>query len=466
MSAPSKNYQTVSDISTEKMSQKSLVASSPRTIFPKAFKRMVPSKDLSFRGGSTSHVVSFLLKVAALETVRRFSKTRCPFVWQTVQALQVLGYPPCKWIQRWEPLKFIVKGIQKLSRPLLFLSVMTAFSDHSEHCSRATDSTEDSQPHSELSRRSSSSDVRDFDEPTKEIVLDNWLLQLSRELEKQGITLPERFNEDELCRFHSAANGDLSCLLSSLKRTIRWRETFHILSLQELEMWSHLVFWHGFDMMLRPCLVIRLGLACSSLFPHDRPRFAQAVVSQIEHGVLHLINEEDPRITVLMDCQGLSPFRFPMQMMRSFSTLVQEHYPTRLGALYVVRLPRVVRVIAQTFIQVLKPATRQKLHVEGDAYQKVLTEFLQTVPAFLCGNCSCSQCQQLLVTANLDVQTEAGNNRRTVRDNSYDESAGTNHVTTSELPLETNCDHVLRSAIVAFLMIWIYIAFLAGMNDP
>lgn len=75
-------------------------------------------------------------------------------------------------------------------------------------------------------------------------------------------------------------------------------------------------------------------------------------VSQIEHGVLHLINLEDRQITVILDCEGLSPFKFPMQMMRSCSTLMQDHYPNRLGCLFVIRLPPVVRVISQTFIQV------------------------------------------------------------------------------------------------------------------
>lgn len=86
-----------------------------------------------------------------------------------------------------------------------------------------------------------------------------------------------RINQDELQRFYTAANGDFPCLLASIKKTIRWRETYSLLSTKELEPWSHLVFWHGFDMMHRPCLVIRLGLACSSLLPQDRPRFAQAV---------------------------------------------------------------------------------------------------------------------------------------------------------------------------------------------
>ncbi|GFS29358.1 SEC14 cytosolic factor family protein [Actinidia rufa] len=37
------------------------------------------------------------------------------------------------------------------------------------------------------------------------------------------------------------------------------------------------------------------------------------------------------KITVLMDCEVFSPFRFPMQMMRSCAMLLQDHYPNYLG---------------------------------------------------------------------------------------------------------------------------------------
>lgn len=40
----------------------------------------------------------FLLTTAALEIVRRISKAKCPFVWQGLQALQLLCYPPFRWI--------------------------------------------------------------------------------------------------------------------------------------------------------------------------------------------------------------------------------------------------------------------------------------------------------------------------------------------------------------------------------
>lgn len=75
-------------------------------------------------------------------------------------------------------------------------------------------------------------------------------------------------------------------------------------------------------------------------------------VSQVEHGILHLVDNENPQIMVLVDCQGLSPLRVPMQIMRSCSSLLQDHFPKRLGCVFVIRLPPVARVIAQTFIRV------------------------------------------------------------------------------------------------------------------
>lgn len=94
------------------MPKRTLVASSPGYISPKTFKRISPPKPLSLRTGPTREIAFFLLKVAALEAVRRLSKTRCPFVWQAVQAFQCLCYAPFKWIQRWTPLRILVKGAQ------------------------------------------------------------------------------------------------------------------------------------------------------------------------------------------------------------------------------------------------------------------------------------------------------------------------------------------------------------------
>lgn len=460
VSGSSKNSEVLNNVTTSKRSQQCLVVSTQKNL-QKLLKPLVSLKRVRLGRGSTDPIVFFLLKVAALGMLQRLSKARCPYIWQGLQALQIICYPPFKWIQRWTPLKILVKGMQKLSRPLLFLSIATAISDQSDYFNETSDNMDESQAQPESPPTQSVSDMRiSGDEILDSAVSENWLLRLKMELEMQGITLPERINDDELQQFCTAANGDFSCLLASIKRTIRWRETYSILSAQELEMWSHMVFWHGCDVKLHPCLIIRLGLACSSLSYHDRPRFAQAVVSQVEYGVLHLVNIQDPRITVLMDCEGVSTFRFPMQMMRSCSTILQDHFPNRLALMFVIRLPPVVRVIAQTLIQVLKPTTRQKLQVVGEMYHNILTEYLQSVPSFLGGKCTCTKCHVHFIDS---TQHREDTSKSELSPHLVEELEDT-HMT--DLPLNGNCDQILRTVIVGILVLWIFIALIAGMYDP
>ncbi|AQK61902.1 SEC14 cytosolic factor family protein / phosphoglyceride transfer family protein [Zea mays] len=129
MANASKHLQPSSKSGNDRKYQGTLVASPAKDISPKCANRIVPSKQLILGGDSIGHLASILIKVVALEAVRRVSKARYPFIWNSVQALQILVYPPFSWIQRWAPLKFLVQGIQKLSMPLLFLSVTTTVSE-------------------------------------------------------------------------------------------------------------------------------------------------------------------------------------------------------------------------------------------------------------------------------------------------------------------------------------------------
>jgi hypothetical protein len=119
MANASKHLQPSGKAGSDKKYQGTLVASPAKAISPKCVKNIVPSKQLILSGDSVGHVASFLVKVVALEAVRRVSKAKCPFIWNSVQALQILVYPPFRWIQRWAPLKFVVQGIQVI----LFLSL-------------------------------------------------------------------------------------------------------------------------------------------------------------------------------------------------------------------------------------------------------------------------------------------------------------------------------------------------------
>ncbi|XP_009358350.2 phosphatidylinositol/phosphatidylcholine transfer protein SFH10 [Pyrus x bretschneideri] len=434
---------------------------------PKGFLQDVAS--LRIGSGVVSQAALFLLKMAALETVRRFSRAKCPWAWRGFQALQFLCYPPFKWFQRFAPFKALVNGMQVVSKPLLVLSIATVFTDEAEFFNRTSDGINNSDACSEVQSEvlseginDSTLDTRVPDQFPQNVEPEMWLVELHEELERQGISLPERIDEEELRRFYTAANGDFSRLLSSVKKTIHWRETYGILSIQELEMWSNMVFWHGFDVKHRPCLIVRLGLACTSLPSHDRPRFAQAIISQVEHGVYHLLDATNAQITVVVDCEGLSPLKIPMQVMRTCSSLLQDHFPNRLGCLFVIRLPPMLRVIAQTFIQVLKPYTREKLRIEGESYRKILSEYLEALPLYLGGKCQCKICTDMWHPRTNEVaKTEL---REDLHEGRTPLPAHPTYE--NEVDMEDNWDQLVRTAIFGLLMVWVFIAFLSLFFDP
>ncbi|KAM7499252.1 hypothetical protein LguiA_023666 [Lonicera macranthoides] len=382
-----------------KLSISCIVATAPKNFSQQTLKCITSVKQSIKENKTVGEIGLFLLTTAALEVVRRLSRSKCPFVWRGIQALQLLCFPPFRWIQRWAPFKGLVKSMQALSRPLLVLSIATVFSDESACTKRKGNRFDDSQAYSELQSETSTElsalDTRSANKVPKDLATEKWLLELCEELDRQGLSLPERFDEDELRRFYSASNFEFSRLLSSVKKTILWRQTYTILSFKELEAWSHWIFWHGCDTRRRPCLIIRLGLACSSLKSNEKALLARAVVSQIEHGIVNLVDAAHPQITVLMDCEGLSPLGFPLQTMRTCAILLQDHYPRRLGCLMVIRLPAVAKFITKALFQVLKPATRKKLRIVEGNYQEVLSKCLQALPLFLGGICSCSKCSGL-----------------------------------------------------------------------
>ncbi|XP_021720897.1 uncharacterized protein LOC110688454 [Chenopodium quinoa] len=439
------------------------VASMPKTLTRKSFDH-IPSKDRAVRGVAAD-VGFFLLKVAVLETTRRFSNAKCPFAWRSLQAFQMLCYPPFKWI-KWAPFKSLVHSMQMLSRPLLALSIATAFSDKSDQVN-STDDHHDSHVLENLGEDLPSVqphvDVRNNDDSSISPSSEDWLPKLYEELEKQGISLPERINESELRRFYSSVNGDFSSLLSSIKKTIRWRETYHILSEPELKVWSDIVFWHGYDVRHKPCLIVRLGVACTNLPTRDRPRIAQAIVSQMEHGILHLADRENPGIMVVVDCKDLSPFRLPVQMIRSCSLLFQDHFPHYLGGLYVIRLPPVIRVMAQTVMKVLNPVTQQKLKFFGEQYHEILSELFQEIPACLGGKCKCSVCSSAISHNNqrfpsIEVASQL------LADGLSGENVDLDFLR-SEIDVRHSFDQVLRTGMIGILMLCVLVALLAGLFD-
>lgn len=444
------------------------------TLVKSAVEPIVSLKKVRVSKESTGKLLVFALKVAALAAVRRSSLARCPQVWWGIQGLSLLQVPPLLWLQHWAPLRYIVCGSQVFTKPILFLSIATAITSRPEDPKAAEEhiaeeqtavydeqSTGDNRPVGTLAlwpaSRERECEGHDYEYGA------NHLLLLKKDLEGARIMLPERIDDDELERFLVAANGNVQRCAALVKRTVRWRETFYFLSSYELEKWVPLVFWHGYDVEKRPSLVIRIGWAHSILKAHERPRFAQAILSQVEYGVANLLYEEDPRITVIIDCEGTPALGFPVHMLKSFCVLMQENYPTRLGALFVVNLPSVVRVIAQAIIQVLKPATKKKIHIEGEQFASALADLYggaACMPNFLGGSCNCSNCQKAASINHSTFLEILGND-------DADEEVDVDEISEGqELTPYHRYNSVLRAIILGFLMLWVIVSLLAGFCDP
>eukprot|EP00250_Pteridium_aquilinum_P013729 c21536_g1_i1 orf=76-1539(-) len=463
-------------VSLSKRRSLAMVTSFRNAVVTTAVQPIVSLKSVRVNKELGGKLLAFAVKVAALEIIRRYTHIRCPPIWACIQSLPLLELPPFSWLRRWGPLNYLLIGSQGFSKPIMILSLANTISDKldelrttEEPATRGIEtfndetSVADSEAIGPLALVATNTEreqgtLQDYGHVSDDLAL------LKRELEKSGVSLPERIGDDDLERFLLAANNNVKRCAVLVKRNVRWRETFYFFPQYELEKWSSLVFWHGYDVQMRPSLVVRIGWAYSILKADERPRFAQAVLSQVEYGVTHLLQEEDPRITVVIDCEGTPALGFPINMLKSCSARVQENYPTRLAALFVVNLPPVVRVIAQTIIQVLKPATRRKVFVEGDQYIALAEHYgsPDSMPIFLGGSCSCSYCNNAVLTSNR-VRLQLMDKEQAPDD---DDSDLDDLSREGELSTFNRYNSILRAIIVGFLILWVVVSLIAGFFDP
>ena len=109
---PTTSSDAAGSMTSRKDSKLTLVASVSKPLSHTTSKQIPLFNKGKIRKLPVNDVALFLLKIGALETVRRLSNAKWPFVWSSLQALQVFCYPPLKWLQRWEPFRNLIKGVQ------------------------------------------------------------------------------------------------------------------------------------------------------------------------------------------------------------------------------------------------------------------------------------------------------------------------------------------------------------------
>lgn len=128
------------------------------------------------------------------------------------------------------------------------------------------------------------------------------------------------------------------------------------------------------------------------------------------------------------------------------------------------------------FLQVLKPATRQKVRIIGRNHLEFLSNHLDLIPPFLGGNCSCSKCSD---RSNAEGKSDEATRTELTPDdvNKSDEVTQTepapnqvkdspefNHHNVSN----TNSykEELIKTIIIGILMVWIFIAVIVATDYP
>ncbi|KAK1265002.1 hypothetical protein QJS04_geneDACA011229 [Acorus gramineus] len=86
------------------------------------------------------------------------------------------------------------------------------------------------------------------------------------------------------------------------------------------------------------------------------------------------------------------------------------------------------------------------------------------VPSFLGGQCTCEKCRFLNNAEGLIVKSPTEGLHEVSSDTDSDEVPHTGDIT-DDLILSSNCDQVLRAAVLGVLVFLVLIAFIAGMYD-
>jgi hypothetical protein len=117
----SSSPETISNQATQRVSL-------PRRVMQESVAPILAVKAANGGGGGkdvSSQFLMFLVKLAALEMVRRSSMAICRPIWWGLQALSLIQAPPFNWLQRWTQIHILAQATQVL---FLTSSNLQAFS--------------------------------------------------------------------------------------------------------------------------------------------------------------------------------------------------------------------------------------------------------------------------------------------------------------------------------------------------
>jgi hypothetical protein len=205
------------------------------------------------------------------------------------------------------------------------------------------------------------------DVPPKELAAFRELRELcSRHLDDPD---EARFIEtDALMRFLGAREGNVRNALEMWVKWKDWRIAYNVENITEHSVMpliqSGKAFWHGYDRQNRPCLVIRVRYHIPGQFSIEQTmRYA---VYLLEQGTAEADRIGSKQICLIHDRRNMTKANKDDELMsigRSLSSMLQDFYAERLGALYVLHVNWFYWLMFQMMKPLLSSKTRNKIHI-------------------------------------------------------------------------------------------------------
>ncbi|KAJ6019154.1 hypothetical protein N7499_009688 [Penicillium canescens] len=232
--------------------------------------------------------------------------------------------------------------------------------------------------------------------------------QLRAELEKLGYT--ERLDTLTLLRFLRARKFDVEAAKNMFTNSETWRKEFGTDDLartfeypeKEKVFEYYPQYYHKTDKDGRPVYIEKLGKI-------DLNKMYQ--ITTADRMLKNLVTEyeklSDPRLPAcsrkagklletcctIMDLKGVGITSVPSVYgyVKQASDISQNHYPERLGKLYLINAPWGFSSVFSAVKGFLDPVTVSKIHVLGSGYQKELLEQVpaENLPVEFGGSCKC-----------------------------------------------------------------------------
>eukprot|EP01098_Paradermamoeba_levis_P008732 TRINITY_DN3608_c0_g1_i1.p1 TRINITY_DN3608_c0_g1~~TRINITY_DN3608_c0_g1_i1.p1 ORF type:complete len:298 (-),score=115.85 TRINITY_DN3608_c0_g1_i1:86-913(-) len=182
-------------------------------------------------------------------------------------------------------------------------------------------------------------------------------------------------DDHTIYRYLRARNFHLKDSEKMLRESIKWRASYkpHLLKAKDVE--SQLVMGHiyipGTDNRGRPIVVFKVH---TEKDPHDTDERIKFVVYSLEKAISRMKNLET--MIWFVDCRGFNvKYNGDLGLAKKFVGTLQDHYPERLGEMFVFDAPGVFKTFWKVVNPFIDPKTKKKvcfLETSSPDIQKIL----------------------------------------------------------------------------------------------